>query len=125
MLEAMNERIAFLYDREHTIGHSYFWGLKNNGTIEAISAVFRQNVIPLLKEYFYEDYGKIRMILSDNAKADEYQFIKILVDEDEFDKVFRKTLDDSDSYGRGRTVYEVQDAAFEKIESYIGIYKEL
>ena len=56
MLEAMNSRIEVLYDREHTIGHAYF--MTKSLDLEELSSIFRNKIIPLLQEYFYEDYEK-------------------------------------------------------------------
>lgn len=63
LLTAINYRIELLLDREHTIGHSYFIGINK---IEDLSYVFKNKVIPLLQEYFYDDYGKIIYVLNDN-----------------------------------------------------------
>ena len=60
MLEKINERITFLYDREHTIGHAFFTKLADSPTIETLQSIFEKSVIPLLQEYFYEDYQKIQ-----------------------------------------------------------------
>ena len=75
MLKAINERIEYLYDREHTIGHAVFLELKENNNIDKLENIFKKSVIPLLQEYFYEDYDKIRLILGDNAKDEDEQLI--------------------------------------------------
>ena len=75
MLKTINERIEYLYDREHTIGHAVFLELKENNNIDKLENIFKKSVIPLLQEYFYEDYDKIRLILGDNAKDEDEQFI--------------------------------------------------
>ena len=75
MLKVINERIEYLYDREHTIGHAVFLELKENNNIDKLENIFKKSVIPLLQEYFYEDYDKIRLILGDNAKDEDEQFI--------------------------------------------------
>ena len=62
VLEAINERIGVLLDRDHTIGHSYFIKL-NSGDVKGLSDVFKNNIIPLLQEYFYHDYEKIALVL--------------------------------------------------------------
>ena len=67
LLETINKRIELLYDREHTIGHAYFMPLKKESTIEVLSHIFKDRVLPLLQEYFYEDYNKIRLIFGGNA----------------------------------------------------------
>lgn len=63
LLKAMNERIEFLLDREHTIGHSFF--IKVN-SLSTLQQVFKNKIIPLLQEYFYDDYKKIQAVLNDN-----------------------------------------------------------
>ncbi len=72
MLSKINERIEFLYDRDHTIGHAYFIGLKNISDAEdqyaALCSIFSTKIIPLLQEYFYEDWEKIQLVLGDHFK---------------------------------------------------------
>ena len=76
MLEKINARIEFLYDREHMIGHAFFTDLKDDPTIDRLATIFSKSVIPLLQEYFYEDYQKIQFVLGDNGKTDDsYKFI--------------------------------------------------
>ncbi|MFK4886226.1 AAA family ATPase [Lactococcus petauri] len=65
-LEALNRRIEFLYDREHTLGHTFFLDIS---TIEELQKVFENKVIPLLQEYFYEDYAKIQAVLNDTLQV--------------------------------------------------------
>jgi len=62
LLTTINERIEVLLDRDHTIGHSYFIKLKSNDKA-GLKAVFKDNIIPLLQEYFYGDYEKIAWVL--------------------------------------------------------------
>ena len=64
LLEAMNRRIAVLLDREHQIGHTY---LLRVGTLPALAVTFRNRIMPLLQEYFYNDWEKIRAVLNDNG----------------------------------------------------------
>lgn len=69
LLETINGRIEILKDREHQIGHSYFMGFVK-GTACKIEAkellpVFKNNIIPLLQEYFYGDYEKILLVLGE------------------------------------------------------------
>ncbi|MBP6236534.1 MAG: AAA family ATPase [Saprospiraceae bacterium] len=60
MLSKINERIEVLIDRDHTIGHAFFMGVND---INSLQLVFKNNIIPLLQEYFYGDYGKIGLVL--------------------------------------------------------------
>lgn len=64
MLRRLNQRIETLYDRDHTIGHAFF--LKK-ASLDELDAVFRRKVIPLLQEYFYEDWKKIAAVLNEPA----------------------------------------------------------
>lgn len=114
MLEKINERITLLYDREHTIGHAFFTRLKDDPTIEALSAIFKKSVLPLLQEYFYEDYQKIQLVLGDNAKADDA--LKFVKDEKvNIRQIFKGNADELIDIEKR---YTINDAAFDNIESY-------
>ncbi len=60
LLHTINKRIEVLVDRDHTIGHSYFMQAE---TMEDLTLVFKDKIIPLMQEYFYGDYGKIGLVL--------------------------------------------------------------
>lgn len=124
MLDTMNKRIAYLYDREHTIGHAFFAKLANNQNIETLAEIFIKKIIPLLQEYFYDDYEKIQLVLGDNDKQNKNKFVtdeKIEIqnifkgppgiDLSENEKTYR--INDDDDY-----------AAFKDVSSYILIYKK-
>ena len=114
MLYSMNKKISVLYDREHTVGHAYFIGLlkEENRNMKTLGAIFRNNIIPLLQEYFYEDYEKIRLVLGDNRKRNgEPEFIKAV--ENDYRSLFGEEIDLDVSYG-----YEINEAAFEMPEAY-------
>lgn len=70
LLETINGRIEILKDREHQIGHSYFMGFVKGEACEIeaekLLPVFKNNIIPLLQEYFYGDYEKILLVLGDD-----------------------------------------------------------
>ena len=63
LLEAMNKRIRFLLDREHQIGHTYFMKIKD---MDSLASTFQNQIMPLLQEYFYDNWEKIRMVLNKN-----------------------------------------------------------
>ena len=63
MLKVMNERITDRLDREHQIGHTYLIGVK---MLDDLAEVFQRRIMPLLQEYFYDDWTKIRSVLGRN-----------------------------------------------------------
>ena len=119
MLDVINERIEYLFDREHTIGHAFFRRLADDPSIKTLARIFEKNVIPLLQEYFYEDYEKIQLILGDNSKEDEFKFI---LDRSVKVKDIFNGNPDIDLPEKG---YIVQHEAFMKLESYKQIGKGL
>lgn len=62
VLETLNRRIEYLLDRDHLVGHAFFI---ENETLEDLQSTFEMKLLPLLQEYFYDDYQKIRAILND------------------------------------------------------------
>ncbi|EGK7561756.1 AAA domain-containing protein, partial [Campylobacter coli] len=68
LLKAINTRIEYLLDREKTIGHAFFIGVKN---LEDLKKVFQNKIIPLLQEYFYNDYALISAVLNDNGMIEK------------------------------------------------------
>ena len=76
LLVAMNQRIEVLMGRDYMLGHAYFLGLCETPTIEALAAVFRDKVLPLLQEYFYDDWQKIAWVLNDHRKPEALRFVR-------------------------------------------------
>ncbi|MFC1881354.1 AAA family ATPase [Thermodesulfobacteriota bacterium] len=66
LLEAINQRIRFLLNRDMTLGHSYFLNVRN---FSDLKDVFLNQLIPLLQEYFYEDWHRIQLVLHDVGSA--------------------------------------------------------
>lgn len=115
MLDKINERITFLYDREHTIGHAFFTGLKDDASLAKLQSIFEKSVIPLLQEYFYEDYQKIQLVLGDNAKSDDN--LKFILDEKVVAKnIFKGNAEDVIDLPEKR--YSINKVAFGNINSY-------
>jgi 5-methylcytosine-specific restriction protein B len=110
MLDTMNRRIAALFDREHTIGHSYLLSLKNDSSIETLAEIFGNKIIPLLQEYFYNDYEKLRLVLGDDQKTDESACF--VIKKSDVAKLFGNTEIDYSE------VYEINRRAFKRIEAY-------
>lgn len=115
MLDKINERIEYLYDREHTIGHAFFTDLKDDATLEKLQSIFEKSVIPLLQEYFYEDYQKIQLVLGDNAKSDDS--LKFIIDEKVVAKnIFKGNVEEVIDLPEKK--YAINSKAFENINSY-------
>ncbi len=111
MLDIMNKRIELLYDREHTLGHAIFMDLKESATVKCLQRIFENKVMPLLQEYFYDDYSKIASVLGAASK----DFIEVKGSE----KVFW-SLDDN-AYGSLR-FYKLKSAP-DGADAYRRIYQ--
>ena len=109
MLKAINERIEYLYDRDHTIGHAYFMSLKDSADISELASIFKNKILPLLQEYFYDDWEKIRLVLGDS------QFIK---EKKPSSGLFQNSTD----YVNDKTLYEIDKEAFYDKQNYLKIY---
>ena len=115
LLEAINTRIEFLLDKDHLIGHSYFINIKS---FEDLKEIFRNSIIPLLQEYFYDDFEKIRFVL--NSEVTNF-IIEKKVEPDsnyiseDIKKKFSKSL-------QNKIIYEINEKAFEEGKNYINIY---
>lgn len=109
LLTALNERIEYYYDREHAIGHAYF--MNSYGcikTLEELRVVFSTKIIPLLQEYFFDDYERIRLILNDDNT-----FIECLTP---------KYIKHFDS---GQKLYRLGSPINWKKEHFINIYRDI
>lgn len=115
LLEAINTRIEFLLDKDHLIGHSYFINIK---TFKELKEIFRNSVIPLLQEYFYDDFEKIRFVL--NSEVTNFITEKKVEPDsnyisEDIKKKFSKSL-------QNKIIYEINEKAFEEGKNYINIY---
>lgn len=76
LLTRINERITNKYDRDHQIGHSYLMGVNAK---EQLERAYKNRILPLLNEYFYNESKTVAEIL--NCSEDELKtsdFISIL-----------------------------------------------
>jgi 5-methylcytosine-specific restriction protein B len=103
ILEVINQRIEVLYDREHTIGHSFLMKVEN---LDELRNAFKNKILPLLEEYFYDNWEKIRLVLNDD-KNNFYEKIDGKIFGNEFDRV----------------IYQRQDLAEMSAEDFINIYQ--
>ena len=116
LLEIMNQRIEALLDRDHTIGHAFFLPLKQTPTLAGLANVFRNKVLPLLQEYFFDDWQRIQWVLNDHRKtAPAFQFVR--AQGPSFDKLFGVDV----QVPARRQSWAVNTEAFDLIESYVGV----
>jgi len=115
MLTAINQRIRFLLNRDQTIGHAYFIEVK---TLDGLRRVMAQQVIPLLQEYFYEDWHRIQLVLRDVNPDGEKNAPQLVCHEkvSELEVLGYDHDDYDDSYEyRVTAELEMQPEAFRKI----------
>lgn len=117
LLSAMNQRIEALYDREHTIGHTFFLSLKDDPSLSELERIFLGRILPLLEEYFFEDWEKIRLVLNDHRKPAEFAMIRPKFSESQMTAMFG-----SDPDHPVTMAYERNTDALGSPESYIAIY---
>lgn len=75
LLTVMNQRIEALLDREHCLGHAYFLPLLKQNSLVCLARIFKHQVLPLLKEYFFEDWERIGWVLNDHRKPMANRFV--------------------------------------------------
>ncbi|EIQ3214544.1 McrB family protein [Campylobacter coli] len=94
LLKAINTRIEYLLDREKTIGHAFFISVEN---LEDLKKVFKNKIIPLLQEYFYNDYALIYAVLNKNGmleiSVENKDYLKNMTEFIESDKIVYKFSD--------------------------------
>ena len=127
----MNARIEVLLDREHQIGHAYFLeALKDHPTIDNLGKLFRNKIIPLLQEYFYDDYEKIRMVLGDgqDKALDFIEKIEMFGGGKKAKELFPGHEDIGAVIGDEKCVYHVKpgnSGVYTTTEAYVKIYEKV
>jgi 5-methylcytosine-specific restriction protein B len=120
LLSVINQRIEALLDRDHCLGHAYFMPLRRAPTLTKLAEIFGNQVLPLLQEYFFDDWQRIQWVLNDHRKPEAFQFVSATgVDVDE---LFGGNV----NVAHGPKAWAVNDEAFLLAESYLGVidYRE-
>ncbi|MFH1048796.1 MAG: AAA family ATPase [Patescibacteria group bacterium] len=87
LLESLNQKLEIMIDRDHMIGHSYFMKINDaENKEEKLHSVWYREVIPLLQEYFYNDWEKLRQLLGEYKETEGTGFIEIISVGKIFDK---------------------------------------
>lgn len=108
LLEAINARIEYLYDRDHTIGHAYLIDVK---TLEDLKFAFKNKIIPLLSEYFYEDWENIDKVLNKNG---------FVIAGEKGNALYLKGIDAIN----GKKIYTIKDSAKWEEKDFVKIYSD-
>lgn len=117
LLSTMNRRIEVLLGRDYTLGHAYFMRLEDTPTLDVLADIFRRQVLPLLQEYFFEDWQKIAWVLNDHRKPDSLRFLR------QANGGMAELLGEGiELPGEGR-LWSINAAAFDKPEAYAAIIK--
>lgn len=119
LLRVMNQRIEVLLDRDHCLGHAYFMPLKTDRSLGRLELIFRNQILPLLQEYFFEDWERISWVLNDqhaSAKGTE-PFIRPPQREQSLATLFGRAVAEKLDDQR----WELNDAAFGSLASYQNI----
>lgn len=110
LLKTINKRIEFLYDRDHTIGHAYCIGCNN---FEKLQNIFKNKIIPLLQEYFYDDWEKINLLFNNN------EFIKSTPVKT--NELF-SNCNGFDEFNEDKKIFSLNNDALGKKDEYVKIY---
>jgi len=115
LLRIMNQRIEALLDRDHCLGHAYFMPLRDDPSLARLGSIFRNQVLPLLQEYFFDDWQRIQWVLNDHRKPRELQFVQ-------FTGVNVAELFGAEvNVARSPQIWAVNANAFTQVGSYLGI----
>ncbi|MNP44859.1 hypothetical protein D3C76_1387380 [compost metagenome] len=115
----MNQRIEVLLDRDHCLGHAYFMSLKSDPSLAQLALIFRNQILPLLQEYFFEDWQRIGWVLNDQQAVSKgaEPFIRRPQSEQSLVALFGSQVAEQLSDQR----WALNDAAFAALASYQNI----
>lgn len=114
LLLVMNQRIEVLLDRNHCLGHAYFMPLKDDPSLARLELILRDQILPLLQEYFFEDWQRIQWVLNDHRKPKADRFV-------EHAQPDLNSLFGSSVTGVQGGVWRVMTDAFTRVSAYAGI----
>ncbi|MFP7635194.1 AAA family ATPase [Pseudomonas veronii] len=114
LLQMMNQRIEVLLDRDHCLGHAYFIPLKAEPSLELLESIFRNQILPLLQEYFFEDWQRIQWVLNDHRKQVADRFVEQI-------KPDLSILFGNSVAGLQGGIWRVVPGAFKRVGAYAGI----
>ena len=124
LLTIINQRIDVLLDKDHLIGHTYFLELKQcESDLEreaVLGDIFKNKIIPLLQEYFFDDWQRIEWVMNDQRKKSKKHRFIIQGGEKSIEKLFGDSLE---SVSERR--YQINNDAFMESLSYKGIISEI
>ncbi len=75
LLRTINHRITALLGRDYCLGHALFMPLQKDPSLLHLGRIFQKQVLPLLQEYFFEDWQKIALVLNDHRKGKNHYFV--------------------------------------------------
>lgn len=118
LLTTINNRIEYLLDRDHTIGHSYFMELHMSEKPEKeLKSIFKNKIIPLLEEYFYGQLHNIGLVLGNDFVLPKFK-------EGHSNTLFPKNFNPQEAPAE-RVVYRIKDpTTFSSLQPFINIYAE-
>lgn len=119
LLRVMNQRVEVLLDREHCLGHAYFMPLKADPSLARLELIFRNQILPLLQEYFFEDWERIGWVLNDQRASESgtEPFIQRPQSEGSLSGLFGGKVAERLNDQR----WELNQAAFGSLASYLNI----
>lgn len=121
LLRVINQRIEVLLDRDHCLGHAWFMPLHATPTLPTLASIFKNQVIPLLQEYFFEDWQRINWVLNGHhPDRITPRFISPPAGGPSLEKLFGKEVAAELSDRR----WQCNEAAFLCLESYRLILRE-